>query len=85
MTSPDSVALSGSAALEPAALEPAARAYLGLLRRCLTRELFLDQEWWDADLSQWPGGAASVRPLLRERAWRMVRRGDPEARADGCN
>ena len=64
-------------------LDPAAGAYLDLLRRCLTRELFLDQEWWDADLTQWPGGAASVRPLLRERGWRMVRRGDPEARAEG--
>jgi hypothetical protein len=67
----------------PDALDPAARAYLDLLRRCLTREAFLDQEWWDADLSQWPGGAEAVRPLLRERGWRMVRRGDPDARAEG--
>ncbi len=66
-----------------AELDPAARAYLDLLRRCLTREAFLDQEWWDADLSQWPGGADAVRPLLRERGWRMVRRGDPDARVEG--
>ena len=59
-------------------LDPAASVYLDLLRRCLTRELFLNQEWWDADLSDWPGGAEAVRPLLRERGWRMVRRGDPD-------
>jgi O-methyltransferase len=65
------------------ALEPAARAYLDLLRRCLTREAFLDQEWWDVDLAQWPAGADEVRPVLREHGWRLVRRGDPEARAEG--
>ena len=64
-------------------IEPAARAYLDLLRRCLTREAFLDQEWWDADVRQWPGGAEEVVPLLRERGWRLVRRGDPEARTEG--
>jgi len=65
------------------ALDPSARAYLDLLRRCLTREAFLDQEWWDADLGQWPGGADAVRPTLRELGWRLVRRGDPAARAEG--
>jgi O-methyltransferase len=65
------------------ALEPAARAYLELLRRCLTREAFLDQEWWDVDLARWPGGADAVLPVLREHGWRVVRRGDPEARAEG--
>lgn len=64
-------------------LEPAAVAYLDLLQRCLTREVFLDQEWWDADLRDWPGGADQVLPLLRERDWRVVRRGDPAARAEG--
>jgi O-methyltransferase len=64
-------------------LEPAARAYLDLLQRCLTREAFLDQEWWDADLRDWPGGAEQVLPVLRERGWRVVRRGDPAAREEG--
>ena len=64
-------------------LEPAARAYLDLLQRCLTREAFLDQEWWDADLGDWPGGRDEVLSVLRDRDWRIVRRGDPEARADG--
>ena len=78
----------GSPASDPLAgaldeLEPAARAYLDLLQRCLTREAFLDQEWWDADLRDWPGGRDEVLPILRERDWRVVRRGDPEARAEG--
>lgn len=64
-------------------LDPAARAYLDLLQRCLTREAFLDQEWWDADLREWPGGAEAVLPVLRDRGWRVVRRGDPAARAEG--
>ena len=64
-------------------LPSAARAYLDLLQRCLTREAFLDQEWWDADLRDWPGGRDAVVPVLRERGWRVVRRGDPEARAEG--
>jgi O-methyltransferase len=71
---------------EPSALdqlEPAARAYLDLLCRCLTREAFLDQEWWDADLRDWPGGPDAVLPVLRDRGWRLVRRGDPTARAEG--
>jgi len=62
---------------------PAALAYLDLLRRCLTREAFLDQEWWDADLRDWPGGRDAVVPVLRDRNWRVVRRGDPGARAEG--
>lgn len=64
-------------------IEPAARAYLDLLRRCLTREVFLDQEWWDVDLADWPGGAEQVRPVLRTNGWRLVRRGDPAARDEG--
>jgi len=75
---------SPSAATDPLdALEPAARAYLDLLRRCLTREAFLDQEWWDADLRDWPGGRDAVVPVLRDKGWRVVRRGDPVARAEG--
>jgi O-methyltransferase len=64
-------------------LDPPARAYLELLSRCLTRELFLDQEWWDVRLDEWPGGAEAVRPVLAERGWRLVRRGDPDARGEG--
>ena len=64
-------------------LDPAARAYLDLLARCLTRELFLDQEWWDVGLDDWPGGSEQVRLVLREQGWRLVRRGDPQARAEG--
>ena len=64
-------------------LEPAAQAYLDLLRRCLTRELFLDQEWWDVDLRDWPGGKDAVVPTLREHGWRVVRRGDPSSRDEG--
>lgn len=64
-------------------LDPAAAAYVELLQRCLTREAFLDQEWWDADLRDWPGGRDQVVGLLRERDWRVVRRGDPAARAEG--
>ncbi len=64
-------------------LDPSARAYLDLLQRCLTREAFLDQEWWDADLSDWPGGREQLLTTLRERDWRVVRRGDPDARAEG--
>ncbi len=64
-------------------LEPAARAYLDLLAGCLTRELFLDQEWWDVDLREWPGDVDSLRSELRTRGWRLVRRSDPTARAEG--
>jgi O-methyltransferase len=64
-------------------LDVAARSYLALLQRCLTREAFLDQEWWDADLEEWPGGPDPVLPVLRERGWRVVRRGDPAARGEG--
>lgn len=57
--------------------------YLDLVTRCLTRELFLDQEWWDADLQRWPGDSEELRDGLRELGWRAVRRGDPSARNEG--
>ena len=59
--------------------EPASR-YLDLLARCLTRELFIDEEVRDVDLRAWP----DVLSVAREQRWRVVRRGgDPEARAVG--
>ncbi len=63
----------------------AADRYLELLRGCLTRELFLDEEWWDADLRGWPGPGApdEVQASLRDLGWRMKRRGEPGARAEG--
>lgn len=58
--------------------------YLGLLMGCLTRELFLDQEWWDADLQEWPGDVEVTADELRRRGWRLVRPArDHAARADG--
>jgi O-methyltransferase len=59
--------------------------YLDLLARCLTRELFLDEEVRHVDLRQWPGGEPDgLRDMLRERRWRVVRPGaDPETRAIG--
>ena len=64
---------------EPATL------YLDLLARCLTRDLFLDEEVRNVDLRDWPGGEPDgLRALLRERRWRVVRPGaDRETRAVG--
>ena len=46
-------------------LDPLAKRYLELLRRCLTREAFLDQEWWDVRLDDVPDGReARVRWLF---------------------
>ncbi|MCC6226246.1 MAG: class I SAM-dependent methyltransferase [Microthrixaceae bacterium] len=64
-------------------LDDGGERYLDLIARCLTREIFLDQEWWDADLRQWPGDADELRTQLRALGWRAVRRGDPAARAEG--
>lgn len=66
-----------------AGLDPIGRRYLDLLRRCLTRELFLDQEWWDVRLDDMPGGPDELLPMLRDNDWRLVRRGDDEARPEG--
>jgi O-methyltransferase len=64
---------------EPAAL------YLDLLARCLTRDLFLDEEVRNVDLRDWPGGEPDgLRDLLRERRWRVVQPGaDRATRAVG--
>jgi O-methyltransferase len=65
-----------------------AQRYLDLLCRCLTREAFLDQEWWDvrldgAVLDDGRTAREALLPLLRANDWRLVRRGDPVARAEG--
>jgi len=67
----------------PASTSP--HLYLDLLARCLTRELFLDEEVRNVDLRQWPGGEPEgLRDMLRKRGWRVVRRGaDRETRAVG--
>lgn len=69
---------------EPAVeLGSVAASYLDLLSRCLTREMFLDQEWWDVDLRDLPADHDGMRDVLRSNSWRLVRRGDPVARAEG--
>ena len=59
--------------------------YLDLLARCLTRDLFLDEEVRNVDLRTWPGGEPEgLRDLLRGQGWRVVRPGaDRETRAVG--
>jgi len=53
-----------------------AHLYIDLLKGCLTRELFLDEEVRNVDLRQWPdGGRDAVLPVLRERGWRLVQPG----------
>jgi hypothetical protein len=66
-------------------LPEAADRYLDLLARCLTRDLFLDEEVRNVDLRAWPGGEPEgLRDLLREQRWRVVRPGaDREVRAVG--
>lgn len=65
-------------------LSTAGVRYLELLRRTLTRELFLDEELHDIDLSAWPGGADAVLPTLRANQWRVVEAGaDRDVRAEG--
>src|SRR4051812_6100051 len=68
----------------PLLSDAGATRYLELLMGCLTRELFLDQEWWDADLNEWSGDVESTAAELRRRGWRMVRPADDRAaRAEG--
>ena len=70
--------------MRPDLAEPAVR-YLDLLARCLTRDLFLDEEVRNADLRTWPGGEPEgLRDLLRQQSWRVVRGGaDRATRAVG--
>lgn len=65
-------------------LDAAGRLYLELLKDCLTRDLFLDQEWWDVDLDEWPGGRDEILATLGATGWRLVRRNpEPERRVEG--
>ena len=65
-------------------LDQAGRRYLDLLKACLTRDLFLDQEWWDVDLDDWPEGREAVLPVLRKNEWRLVRgNAEPGRRDEG--
>ncbi len=58
--------------------------YVDLLMRCLTRELFLDEEMHDVDLADWPGDTDELRVILRANGWRLARRGgDASLRDDG--
>ena len=68
-----------------ATTSPALRdRYVDLLMGCLTRDLFLDEEAHDVDLSDWPGDVEELRATLRARGWRLTRRGgDAEKRDDG--
>lgn len=50
-----------------------AHLYIDLLKGCLTRELFLDEEVRNVDLRQWPdGGRDAILPVLKEHGWRLV-------------
>ncbi|MFV0316866.1 MAG: TylF/MycF/NovP-related O-methyltransferase [Microthrixaceae bacterium] len=64
-------------------LDLVAARYVDLLRGCLTRELFLDQEWWDVRLDDVPGGRETLQPMLSAQRWRLVRRGEPADREQG--
>jgi hypothetical protein len=70
--------------MRPDLAEPAAR-YLDLIARCLTRDLFLDEEVRNVDLRTWPGGEPEgIRSLLRDQRWRVVQGGaDRATRAVG--
>jgi hypothetical protein len=59
--------------------------YLDLLARCLTRDLFLDEEVRNVNLRDWPGGEPEgLRDLLRQQRWRVVQPGaDRETRSVG--
>ena len=66
-------------------LPSAAARYLDLLARCLTRELFLDEEVRNVDLQEWPhGDPDELRSTLRSMGWRLVMSsGDPSKREVG--
>ena len=58
--------------------------YVDLLMGCLTRELFINEEARDIDLSDWPDDTERVRAILKANNWRLMRRGgDPVTRSDG--
>lgn len=59
--------------------------YVDLLMGCLTRELFLDEEAHDVDLSEWPGDVEELRATLRTRGWRLTRRGGDAGKRDDGN
>ena len=59
--------------------------YVDLLMGCLTRELFLDEEAHDVDLSEWPGDVEELRATLRIRGWRLTRRGGDAGKRDDGN
>lgn len=65
--------------------DTAAERYLDLLKGCLTRDLFLDEEVRNVDLRLWPtGDPDTLRELLREHRWRLVEPTDAaERRVDG--
>jgi hypothetical protein len=81
--------MSAAPAESAAALRPelpvAASRYLELVARCLTRDLFLEEEVRNVDLRHWPGGEPEgLRDLLREQRWRVVEAGaQREVRAVG--
>jgi O-methyltransferase len=61
-----------------------ARLYLELIQRCLTRELFLDEEAHEVDLGRYPGDTPALERVLAERDWRLVwMGGDAETRRVG--
>ena len=49
--------------------------HVDLLMGCLTRELFLDEETHDVDLSTWPGPGSpnELKATLRSTGWRVTR------------
>jgi hypothetical protein len=69
----------------PGAASESHDLYLDLLARCLTRDLFLDEEVRNVDLREWPGGEPEgLRDMLRQHQWRVVRSGgDRQTRAVG--
>lgn len=69
-----------------ATTSPALRdRYVDLLMGCLTRELFLDEEAHDVELSDWPGDVEELRTTLRVHGWRLTRRGGDAAMRDDGN
>jgi len=58
------------------AVPTSAHLYIDLLKGCLTRELFLDEEVRNVDLRRWPdGGREAILPVLKQNGWRLVQPG----------